>query len=63
MQRCSVFFTLSPRVGGCEAGLVLVDGWHQLAVEDVASRLQETLRAAAKHQYRSGAQSNSQSIG
>ena len=39
--------------GGCEAGLVLVDGWHQLRVEQVASRLQQTVQEAAQEHYRS----------
>ena len=39
--------------GGCEAGLVLVDGWHQLRLEQVASRLQQTVQEAAQEHYRS----------
>ena len=39
--------------GGCEAGLVLVDGWHQLRLEQVASRLQQTVQEAAQQHYRS----------
>ena len=39
--------------GGCDAGLVLVDGWHQLRVEQVAARLQERVREAAMEHYRS----------
>ena len=42
--------------GGCEAGLVLVDGWHQLRVEQVAARLQERVREAAMEHYRSDIQ-------
>lgn len=54
-----VIRTLLPRtvkeieLGGCEAGLVMVDCWHQLRLEQVASRLQETLREAAQQHYRS----------